>query len=149
LPDHIFADHRAEWRSALKIFKPETVIAWHRKAFRRFWTWKIRRGKPGRPAVSREIRELIRRMNRENPGWDAPHIHGELLKLGIDIGETSVSKYLARSRKPRSQTWRTFLDNHLQSLVSVDFFTVRPSGFRFYTCSWCWRTSVGASSTSQ
>jgi hypothetical protein len=80
----------------LKIFKPDTVITWHRKAFRMFWTWKIRAGKPGRPTISQEIRELIRRMSRENPGWGAPRIHGELLKLGIDIGETSVSKYLVR-----------------------------------------------------
>jgi putative transposase len=84
---------------------------------------------PGRsgeasPGVSPEIRELIRRMSRENPRWGAPRIHGELLKLGIDIGETSVSKYLVRSPKPPSQTWRTFLENRLQSLVSVDFFTV-------------------------
>ena len=98
----------SEWRSALVIVKPDTVLAWHRKAFRMFWTWKVRRGKPGRPAVSPEIRALIRRMSRENPGWGAPRIHGELLKLGIDIGETSVSKYLVRRRKPPSQTWRTF-----------------------------------------
>src|ERR1700752_17591 len=109
----------AEWRSALKIVKPDTVIAWHRRAFRIFWTCKVRRGKPGRPAVSPEIRALIRRMSRENPGWGAPRIHGELLKLGIDIGETSVSKYLVRSRKPPPQTWRTFLQNHLQSVVSI------------------------------
>ena len=120
----------AEWRSALKIVKPDTVIAWHRKAFRRFWTWKVRRGKLGRPAVSAEIRALIQRMSRENPGWGAPRIHGELLKLGIDIGETSVNKYLVRSRKPPSQTWRTFLENHLQSLVSVDFFTVPTIRFQ-------------------
>ncbi|MGH9627693.1 MAG: integrase core domain-containing protein [Bryobacteraceae bacterium] len=110
-----------DWRSGLVIVKPETVVAWHRKAFRIFWTWKIRRGKPGRPAVPREVRDLIRRMSSENPGWGAPRIHGELLKLGINIGETSVSKYLVRSRKPPSQTWRTFLENHIQSLVSVDF----------------------------
>ena len=97
-----------EWRSALVIVKPETVIRWHRRAFRIFWTWKIQRGKRGRPAVSAEIRALIRRMSRENPGWGAPRIHGELRKLGIDIGETSVSKYLVRSRKPPSQSWRTF-----------------------------------------
>ena len=90
----------------------------------------MRRGKPGRPTVSPEIRALIRRMNRENPSWGAPRIHGELLKLGIDIGETSVSKYLVRSRKPPSQTWRTFLENHLQSLVSVDFFTVPTIRFQ-------------------
>jgi putative transposase len=118
----------AEWRSALRIVKPDTVIAWHRKAFRLFWTWKVRRGRPGRPAVSADIRALIRRMSGENPGWGAPRIHGELLKL--DIGETSVSKYLVRRRKPPSQTWRTFLENHLQSLISVNFFTVPTIRFQ-------------------
>ena len=120
----------AEWRSALRIVKPDTVIAWHRKAFRMFWTWKVRRGKPGRPPIAAEIRALICQMSRENLSWGAPRIHGELLKLGIDIGETSVSKYLVRSREPPSQTWRTFLDNHLQSLVSVDFFTVPTIRFQ-------------------
>ena len=110
-----------DWRSALIIVKPETVVAWHRKAFCFFWTWKIRRGKPGRPSVPREVRDLIRRMSKENPGWGAPRIHGELLKLGINIGETSVTKYLVRPRKPPSQTWRTFLDNHVKSLVSTVF----------------------------
>ena len=133
-----------EWRSALKILKPDTVIGWHRKAFRMFWTWKVRRGRPGRPAVSAEIRALIRRMSRENSGWGAPRIHGELLKLGIDIGETSVSKYLVRSGKPPSQTWRTFLENHLQNLVSVDFFTVPTIAFKSCMCFWCWRMSGGA-----
>ncbi|MFL6450231.1 MAG: integrase core domain-containing protein [Bryobacteraceae bacterium] len=120
----------SEWRSALVIVKPETVIAWHRKAFRLFWTWKVQHGKPGRPAILLEVRALIRRMSRENPGWGAPRIHGELLKLGIDIGETSVSKYLVHRRKPPSQTWRTFLQNHLQSLGSVDFFTVPTIHFQ-------------------
>ena len=91
------------WRSALAIVQPETVIAWHRKGFRLFWAWKIRRGKPSRPAVSGEVRELIRCMSRENPLWGAPHIHGELLKLGITIGETSVAKYMVRHRQPPSQ----------------------------------------------
>ena len=77
-----------------------------------------------RPGVADEIRDLIRKMSRDNPLWGAPHIHGELLKLGIEISETSVAKYMARRRKPPSQTWRTFLDNHVKSLVSVDFFTV-------------------------
>jgi putative transposase len=120
----------ADWRSALVIVKPETVIAWHRKGFRLFWTWNVRRGKPGRPPVPREVRDLIRRMSRENPGWGAPRIHGELLKLGINVGETSVSKYLVRNRKPPSQTWRTFLENHIKSLVSVDFFTVPTIRFQ-------------------
>jgi putative transposase len=108
-----------DWRSALAIVKPETVVAWHRASFRLFWTRKVRRGQPGRPVISREVRDLIRRMCRENPTWGAPRIHGELLKLGIDIGETSVSKYMVRCCKPPSQTWRTFLDNHLLQLGSV------------------------------
>jgi transposase InsO family protein len=118
-----------DWRSALVIVKPETVIAWHRNGFRLFWTWKVHHGKPGRPAVPKEVRDLIRTMSHENALWGAPRIHGELLKLGIDIGETSVSKYLPRRRKPPSQTWRTFLDNHIHSLVSVDFFTVPTTRF--------------------
>ena len=99
----------SDWRSALVIVKPDTVIAWHRKGFRLFWAWKIRRGQPGRPTVPKHVRELIRRLTRENPLWGAPRVHGELLKLGIDVGETSVGKYLVRHRKPPSQTWRTFL----------------------------------------
>jgi transposase InsO family protein len=118
------------WRSALIIVKPNTVIAWHRRSFRLFWTWKVRRGQPGRPAVSKEIRQLIRRLSRENPLWGAPRIHGELLKLGIDVGETSVGKYLMRHREPPSQTWRTFLENHVKTMVSVDFFTVPTISFR-------------------
>ncbi len=119
-----------DWRSALAIVRPETVIAWHRAGFRLFWTWKVRRGPPGRPVIAREVRDLIRQMCRENPGWGAPRIHGELLKLGIDIGESSVSKYMVRCGKPPSQTWRTFLDNHLQQLVSIDFFTVPTLRFQ-------------------
>jgi putative transposase len=112
-----------DWRSALAILKPETVAAWHRAGFRLFWNWKVRRGQLGRPVISREVRELIHKMCRENPGWGAPRIHGELLKLGIDIAESSVSKYRVRCPKPPSQTWRTFLENHVQQLVSIDFFT--------------------------
>jgi hypothetical protein len=104
------------WHSALTIVKPETVIAWHRAGFRLFWTWKVRRGQPGRPIISPEVRALIRKMGRENPSWGAPRIHGELLKLGINVGESSVSKYMVRSRKPPSQTWRTFLQIHAKQL---------------------------------
>jgi putative transposase len=118
------------WQSALALVKPETVVAWHRKGFRLFWTWKVRHGQPGRPIVSREVRDLIRKMCRENLSWGAPRIHGELLKLGINIGESSVSKYMVRSRKPPSQTWRTFLENHAQQLVSIDFFTVPTIRFQ-------------------
>jgi len=118
------------WRPALAIVRPETVVAWHRKGFRLFWTWKVRHGQLGRPVISREVRDLIRKMCRENPCWGAPRIHGELLKLGIDIGESSVSKYMVRNRKPPSQTWRTFLENHAQQLVSIDFFTVPTIRFQ-------------------
>ena len=119
-----------DWRSALAIVRPETVISWHRAGFRRFWTWKVRRGQPGRPVISHEIRVLIRRMCQENPGWGAPRIHGELLKLGVEIAESSVSKYMPRCRKPPSQTWRTLLENHAQQLVSIDFFTVPTIRFQ-------------------
>ena len=120
----------ADWRSWLVIVQPETVVGWHRSLFRAFWTWKIRHGKPGRPGVPKDTRELIRRMSRENPTWGAPRIHGELLKLGIEIAESSVSKYLVRARRPPSQTWRTFLQNHISSMVSVDFFTVPTVRFQ-------------------
>jgi putative transposase len=100
------------------------------EGFRLFWTWKVRRRQPGRPGVPLEVRDLIRKISRQNPTWGAPRIHGELLKLGIDIGETSVSKYMVRPRKPPSQTWRAFLENHVQSLVSVDFFTVQTIRFQ-------------------
>jgi len=83
-----------------------------------------------RPKVDREIRELIRRMFRANPLWGAPGIHGELLKLGLDVSEATVSKYMIRHRRPPSQTWRTFLENHAKDLVAIDFFTVPTATFR-------------------
>jgi hypothetical protein len=113
----------ADRKSALMIVKAETVVSWHRKGFRLFWTCKIHRGKAGRPSVPHEVRD-IRTMSRNNPRWGAPRIHGELLNLGIEITEPTVAKYMVRHRKPPSQTWRTFLHNHVKSLVSVDFFTV-------------------------
>ena len=119
-----------DWKSALVIVKADTVVAWHRKGFRLFWTWKIHRGKPGRPSVPQEVRNLIRMMSRNNPRWGAPRIHGELLKLGIEITEPTVAKYMVRLRKPPSQTWRTFLENHVKSMVSVDFFTVPTIRFQ-------------------
>ena len=102
----------------LVIVRPETVITWHRKGFRLFWTWKSRRRRGGRAPVPREVRDIIRRMSRENPLWGAPRIHGELLKLGIEVSEATVSKYIERHRKPPSQTWRTFLRNHVGCLAS-------------------------------
>ena len=117
------------WRNSLVIVKPETVIGWHRKGFRLFWTWKSRRRKSGRPPLSRETRDLIRRMSRENPLWGAPRIHGELLKLGFEISQAAVSKYLTRHPKPPSQSWWTFLDNHVGGLASIDFFVVPTATF--------------------
>jgi putative transposase len=119
-----------DWKSVLLIVKAETVVAWHRKGFRWFWRWRIRRGQPGRPRVPQEVRDLIRMMSRNNPRWGAPRIQGELLKLGIEITEPTVSKYMVRQRKPPSQTWRTFLQNHIHSMVSVDFLTVPTIRFQ-------------------
>jgi len=89
----------SDWQSSVFIVRAGTVIGWHRKGFRWFWAWKVRHGKPGRPAVPKEVRAWIRKMSRENPLWGAPRSHGELLKLGIDIGE--MSKYLVRRHNPR------------------------------------------------
>ena len=119
-----------DWESVLVIVKPETVIRWHRCGFRRYWTWKSRRRRPGRPGVAPEIRELIRNMSRANPLWGAPRVHGELVKLGISISQAAVSKYMVRHRTPPSHTWRSFLDNHANDLVSLDFFTLPTATFR-------------------
>jgi transposase InsO family protein len=112
------------WRSFLVIVKPETVISWHRKGFRLYWTWKYSQGLPGRPQVSQEVRDLIRKMSLANPLWGAPRIHGELLKLGIEVTQATVAKYMARRRKPPSQSWGAFLKNHVKELASIDFFVV-------------------------
>ena len=119
-----------DWKSGAFIMKASTVVGWHQKGFHLFWTGKIRRGKLGRPSVPKDVRELIRTLSRENVLWGAPKIHGELLKLGIEIGETSVSKYMVRRRRPPSQTWKTFLGNHVRSMVSVDFFVVPTIRFQ-------------------
>ena len=120
----------AGWTDAISVVQPATVIRWQRSAFKLFWTWKSRRTGPGRPAVAPEIRALIRRMSKANPLWGAPRIHGELQKLGLEISQAAVSKYLGRPDRPPSQTWRTFLDNHLRTLVSVDFFVVPTVMFK-------------------
>ncbi len=117
------------WRSALIIVKPETVIVWHRQGFRLYWRWKSRHP-AGRPSVSSEVADLIRTMSFANPRWGAPRIHGELLKLGIQVSQATVAKYMVRHQKPPSQTWRTFLRNHMQNLVSADFFVVPTITFR-------------------
>jgi putative transposase len=119
-----------DWRDALVIVKPATVIGWHRRGFKVLWTWKSRPRRAGRPRLPNGIRELIRRMCRDNPLWGAPRIHGELLKLGIDVSEASVGRYMPRNRKPPSQTWRTFLENHADCLASMDLFVVPTAAFR-------------------
>ena len=115
--------------NALVIVKPETVIGWHRAGFRLFWKWKSR-SRSGRPKVPLEIRQLIRDVSLANPLWGAPRIHGEFLKLGIEIGQTSVAKYMARHRKPPSQGWKTFLHNHADGFASIDLFVVPTLSFR-------------------
>ena len=119
------------WRSALVIVKPETVIAWHRRGFRLYWSWKSRH-RQGRPSISRELSDLIRKMSLANPRWGAPRIHGELSKLGFVLAEATVAKYMARPRKPPSQTWRTFLANHMKDMVSSDFLVVPTVLFRVF-----------------
>ena len=117
-----------DWRGSLVIVQPTTVVGWHKKGFRPYWKWKSR--KPGRPKVSRETRDLIRQMSRENPLWGASRIQAELTKLGIDVSEPTVAKYMVRVRKPPPLTWLTFLRNHTDAMTSIDFFTVPTATFR-------------------
>jgi transposase InsO family protein len=117
------------WRSALVLVTPATVVRWHRQGFRLYWRWKSR-GQPGRPTIPRDVIALIRRMARENPTWGAPRIRAELHLLGHDLAESTVAKYLPKGRKPPSQTWKTFLQNHVGCLASIDFFVVPTATFR-------------------
>src|SRR5271163_2333869 len=121
------ADRPSEWLSAtlnaLKILKPETVIRWHRVGFRAYWRCRSR-PHGGRPGTPHGTREFIRDMSIANPLWGAPRIHGELLKLGIDVGQTTVAKYMPKRRRPPSQGWRTFLHNHADGIASMDLFVV-------------------------
>jgi len=119
------------WKVPLRIFQPDTVIRWHRAGFRRFWKWRSRPRRVGRQAIAPDTINLIRQMSGANPLWGAPRIHGELLKLGITLAQRTVAKYMVR-RSPRSpnQKWRTFLRNHLNSMVSVDFLTVPTLTFQ-------------------
>jgi transposase InsO family protein len=118
------------WRTMLHALHPDTVVRWHREGFRLYWTWKSRRQRVGRPHVDKEIRKLIRQMQSANVGWGAPRIHGELLKLGFEVSQATVSKYMVRHQKPPSQTWRTFLENHADCIAGIDFFTVPTATFR-------------------
>ena len=117
------------WRSALHIVRPDTVVAWHRRGFRLFWTWKSRR-RTGRPSVPADVRALIRELSTANPLWGAPRIHGELQKLGIAVSQSTVAKYMRRHPRPPSQTWRTFLTNHASQIMAADLFVVPTVTFR-------------------
>ena len=118
----IFSRYVDGWRKILYGVHPDTVVRWHWQGFRLYWRWKSRCQKPGRPAIDAALRKLIREMQAANIGWGAPRIHGELLRPGIDISQTTVSKYMVRQQKPPSQTWRTFLENHADCLAGIDFF---------------------------
>src|ERR1700730_14606785 len=120
-----------DWRRPLFVVHPDTVVRWQRERFRRYWAHRSKKsGRRGRPLISRQVRELIRTMACANPLWRAPRIHGELQKLGIEVSERTVSRVLRNLKRPPSQTWKTFLQNHIGEIVSIDFFTVPTSRLR-------------------
>jgi putative transposase len=125
----------SKWASVLVVVKPKTVVGWHRAGFRGYWRFLSRR-RPGRPKITTALRNVIRSMAEENPTWGAPRIHGELLKLGFEISESTVSRYLAQGTSPRdsSQRWLTFLKNHREAIAAMDFFTVPTATFRVLYC---------------
>src|SRR6266576_1293655 len=104
---------------AVQVVQPETILRWHRAGFRTFWRWRSR-NRVGRPKIDRELRELIRRMSMENALWGASRIHGELLKLGYEVAQSTVSKYITRGGRPPSQSWKTFLRNHAEAIAAID-----------------------------
>src|ERR1700682_5380903 len=114
---------------ALMIIRPDTLVHWHRAGFRRYWRWRSR-SPGGRPPIEAELRALIRRMSRENLLWSAPRIHGELLKLGFELAQSSVAKYMVKYRGPPSQGWKTFLRNHAPDIAAMDLFVVPTIGFK-------------------
>jgi hypothetical protein len=116
--------HWSGWQEALVFVQPATVIAWQRKRFRDHWSRLSRRGKAGRPAISKEVRDLIRKMSQANPIWGSPRIVGELSKLGIEVAKSTVEKYRVPPQKRTWRKWKTFLRNHVRDLVSIDFFVV-------------------------
>ena len=113
---------------AILIIRPDTLVRWHRSGFRRYWRWKSRL-RLGRPPVERELRTLIRQMSVENPLWGAPRIHGELLKLGFEVAQSTVAKYMIKWPRPSSQTWRTFLRNYAPDIAAIELFVVPTISF--------------------
>src|SRR5215831_12828972 len=128
---------------ALSIVRPETVVRWHRKGLAHYWGWRSR-SPGGRPRIAREVRELIRRMSFENPLWGATKIHGELLKLGIAVAQSTVSVYMVPRRDRPLQTWKTFLRNHMEGIASIDLFVVPTIAFQQLFAFWFSATSVGS-----
>jgi putative transposase len=126
------------WSEALVLVKPDTVVSWHRAGYRLFWRWRSRPHRGGRPKVAEEVRSLIGRMKKENSSWGAPRIHGELLLLGFDISEPTVSRYLQRLKRipdeSKAGQWRAFLNNHREVIAAFDFFTVHNLHFRTLYC---------------
>ncbi len=119
------------WRTALVIVQPDTVVRWHHRGWKRYWSFKSRHRAPGRPHVSTELRELILRMAKENPRWGTKRIRGELLALGFEVGAETVRRYrIQAGRRPPSQTWRTFLANHATHMWACDFFAVHTLSFK-------------------
>jgi len=119
------------WPSLLgmtRLVQPETILRWHRAGFKMFWFWKSR-NRGGRPKIDRGLRDLIERMSKENPLWGASRIHGELLMLGFEVAQSTVSKYMVRRRNPPSQTWETFLRNHADAIAAIDMFVVPTMTF--------------------
>src|SRR5436305_10774594 len=108
---------------AAQVVQPETILRWHRAGFTVFWRWKSRK-RAGRPKIDRELRDLIRRISKENPLWGAPRIHGELQMLGFEVAQSTVSKYMVRGRRPPSQSWRMFLRNHMEVIAAIDMCVV-------------------------
>ena len=119
-----------DWKSVLVIVRPETVLDWQRRRFRRYWSQLSQHTNPGRPRTRADIRKLVKTMAEANVGWGAPRIHGERQKLGIEVSERTVSRLMPKRSTAPSQTWRTFLDNHARDLVSIDFFTVPTARLR-------------------
>ena len=115
--------------NAVTIVRSETVVRWHRDGFRLYWRWKSR-ARGGRPRISSELRRLIREMSVANPLWGAPRIHGEILKLGVEIAQSTAAKYMVRGRRPPSQSWKTFLRNHGANIAAMDLMVVPTIGFR-------------------